>query len=171
MDYPIRVLFLCTGNSCRSQMAEALLRTLGGDDFEVFSAGTEPQGLHPLAVRAMGEIGIDITGQRSKHLHGFLAQRFDYVITVCDRIRDNCPTFPGDTQRIHWSYDDPAEATGDMEEQLRVFRRVRNEISERIRIWVTVKRKQLKELGLPGYAAAGRHDSGPETGESCSRTP
>lgn len=145
MHHPIRVLFLCTGNSARSQMAEALLRSFGGADFEPCSAGTEPQGLHPLAIHVMLESGIDITQQRSKHLSEFLDHPFDYVITVCDRARDNCPTFPGDTQRIHWSFDDPAAATGSPEECLRVFQRVRNEISDRLRIWITVQRKLLRE--------------------------
>lgn len=148
MHYPIRVLFLCTGNSARSQMAEALLRSFGGDDFEVSSAGTEPKGLHPQAIHAMLDIGIDISRQRSKHLREFLDRPFDYVITVCDRARDNCPTFPGDTQRIHWSFDDPAAATGSPEECRRVFQRVRNETSERLRVWITVQRKLLREAGF-----------------------
>jgi arsenate reductase len=142
---PIRVLFLCTGNSARSQMAEGLLRALGGADFEVYSAGTDPQGLNPLAVEAMRESGIDISRQESKSLDRFLGRAFDYVITVCDRARDRCPTFPGDNERIHWGFDDPAAATGARDEQLAQFRRVRNEISERLRIWVTVQRKRRKE--------------------------
>lgn len=148
MRYPIRVLFLCTGNSARSQMAEGLLRALGGADFEAFSAGTDPKGLNPLAVEVMRETGIDISRQESKSLERFLNQSFDYVITVCDRARDNCPTFPGDNERIHWSYDDPAAATGTREQQLAVFRRVRNEISERLRLWVAVQRRRLREQGV-----------------------
>jgi arsenate reductase len=166
MNYPIRVLFLCTGNSCRSQMAEGLLRSLGGADFEAHSAGTEPRGLNPLAVEVMREAGMDISGQRSKPLETYLGQQFadriearaavqgragcgfDFIITVCDRVRDRCPTFPGDNERIHWGFDDPAEAKGSHDQQVAVFRRVRNEISERIRIWVTVQRKRLKEQGL-----------------------
>jgi arsenate reductase len=144
MTNPIRVLFLCTGNSARSQMAEALLRTLGGDDFEVYSAGTDPHGLNPLAVEAMRESGIDIARQESKSLERFLGRRFDYIITVCDRARDNCPTFPGDNQHIHWSYDDPAAATGTHAERLAVFRRVRNEIGERLRLWIAVQRKRRR---------------------------
>jgi arsenate reductase len=143
MTDPIRVLFLCTGNSCRSQMAEGLLRSLGGADFEVYSAGTDPLGLNPLAIEAMRESGIDISRQASKSLDRFLGRTFDYVITVCDRARDNCPTFPGDNERIHWSFDDPAAAPGTREQQFAVFRRVRNEISERLRIWVTVQRRKL----------------------------
>lgn len=148
MRHPIRVLFLCTGNSARSQMAEALLHAFGGNDFEASSAGTEPRGLHPLAINAMLDIGIDITQQRSKHLQEFLDRPFDYVITVCDRARDNCPTFPGDTRRIHWSFDDPAAVTGSPQERRRVFQRVRNEISERLRVWITVQRKLLREAGI-----------------------
>ena len=149
MRYPIRVLFLCTGNSARSQMAEGLLRAIGGGDFEINSAGTDPKGLNPLAVEAMRESGIDIAGHESKSLERFLGQHFDYIITVCDRARDSCPTFPGDNQRIHWGFEDPAAVTGTRAEQLAVFRRVRNEISERLRVWVTVQRKRLKEIGHP----------------------
>jgi len=149
MRYPIRVLFLCTGNSARSQMAEGLLRSVGGGDFEVHSAGIDPKGLNPLAIEAMRETGIDIAGHRSKSLERFLGQHFDYIITVCDRARDKCPTFPGDNQRIHWGFKDPAAVTGTRAEQLAVFQRVRNEISERLRVWVTVQRKRLKEIGHP----------------------
>jgi arsenate reductase len=145
VNYPIRVLFLCTGNSARSQMAEGLLRSLGGTDFEVFSAGTNPKGLNPLAVEVMRESGIDISHHESKSLDRFLGRSFDYVITVCDRARDSCPTFPGDNQRIHWGYEDPAAAAGSRAEQVVVFRRVRNEISERLRLWVAVQRKRLHE--------------------------
>jgi len=145
MNHPIRVLFLCTGNSARSQMAEGLLRSLGGADFEVYSAGTDPQGLNPLAVEVMRESGIDIANQQSKSLQQFLNRHFDYVITVCDRARDNCPTFPGDNERIHWGFDDPAAATGTREQQLAAFRRVRNELSERLRLWVAVQRKRLSD--------------------------
>src|SRR5574340_935576 len=95
--YPVRVLFLCTGNSARSQMAEGLLRSMGGQDFEVRSAGLEPKELNPLAVKAMAESNIDISSQRSKHLNEYLDIQFDYVITVCDRARDSCPTFPRDS--------------------------------------------------------------------------
>jgi len=147
MRYPIRVLFLCTGNSARSQMAEGLLRSLGGSDFEVHSAGTEAKELNPLAVEVMREIGIDISDHQSKSLECFLGQPFDYIITVCDRARDSCPTFPGDNERIHWGFDDPAAVTGARAEQVAVFRRVRNEISERLRVWVTVQRKLLKDTG------------------------
>jgi arsenate reductase len=145
MNRPIRVLFLCTGNSARSQMAEALLRSLGGADFEVFSAGTDPKGLNPLAAEVMREIDIDISRHESKSLDRFLGQPFDYIITVCDRARDNCPTFPGDNERIHWSYDDPAAVTGSRGQRVAVFRRVRNELSERLRLWVAVQRRRLRD--------------------------
>lgn len=148
MNHPVRVLFLCTGNSARSQMAEGLLRLLGGADFQVFSAGTDPKGLNPLAVQVMAEIGMDISNQTSKDLSGFQGQNFDYIITVCDRARDNCPTFPGDSERIHWRYDDPAAVEGDDEARLREFRRVRNEIRHRISLWVPAIRKKLREQGL-----------------------
>jgi arsenate reductase len=123
-----RVLFLCTGNSARSQMAEGMLRAFGGAAYEVFSAGTTPKGLNPLAVQAMGEAGIDISGHTSKHLEQFLQQPFDYVITVCDRANESCPVFPGGRVRLHWGFDDPH----DMAE----FRRVRDEIAARLRAWL-----------------------------------
>jgi len=150
MGYPIRVLFLCTGNSARSQMAEGLLRSLGGADFEVHSAGTHPQPLHPLAVQAMRESGIDIAGQQSKSLNRFLGQPFDYIITVCDRARDHCPTFPGDNERIHWGFADPAAVTGTEDERLAAFRRVRNEIAERLRLWVTIRRRAVGARAASG---------------------
>lgn len=143
MGYPIRVLFLCTGNSARSQMAEGLLRSLGGHDFEVYSAGTHPQGVDPLAVQVMRESGIDITGQQSKRLDRFQDQSFDYIITVCDRARDRCPTFPGDNERIHWGFADPAAVTGSEAERIAAFRRARNEIAERLRLWVTIRRRAV----------------------------
>ena len=146
MHYPVRVLFLCTGNSARSQMAEGFLRSMGGEDFEVHSAGTHPSQVQPLATKAMDEVGIDISAQRSKHLQGFIGQTFDYIITVCDKARDNCPTFPGDNERIHWSFEDPAQAEGDEDARLAVFRRIRNEIRNRIGIWVPAIRKKIFEL-------------------------
>ncbi len=129
---PKRILFLCTGNSCRSQMAEGWLRHLGKERYNVFSAGTQPVGLNPGAVEAMWEVGIDIAGQRSKHLNEFIDQPFDAVITVCDRAKESCPVFPGRGTVLHWSFDDPAAATGTQEERMLVFRRVRNEIRARI---------------------------------------
>lgn len=132
-----RVLFLCTGNSCRSQMAEGLLRHLAGDRFEVASAGTHPVGLNPNAVEVMREIGIDISAHRSKRVDEFLHQRFDFVITVCDRAREACPIFPGAASVLHWSFDDPAAAIGSAKDRIAVFRRVRDEIAERLRRFMT----------------------------------
>ena len=129
-----RVLFLCTGNSARSQMAEGILRHLAGDRFDVFSAGTHPKGMHPKTVQMMNEVGIDIAGQSSKDVAKYDGQQFDYVITVCDRAKQNCPIFPG-AAPIHWGFDDPAEATG--EQQTIVFRRVREELFQRIRLFLT----------------------------------
>lgn len=127
-----RVLFLCTHNSARSQMAEGLLRFLGGDSFEAFSAGTEATFVRPLAIRAMSELGIDISGQQSKTLHGYLREPFDEVITVCDAAAEACPVFPGALRRRHWSLEDPSKASGSEEEQLAVYRRVRDELRSRI---------------------------------------
>lgn len=126
------VLFLCTGNSCRSQMAEGFLRHLAGERFDVASAGTNPQGLNPGAVEAMREIGIDIAHHQSRHVDHFSGERFDYVITVCDRAKESCPIFPATVSVLHWSFDDPAAAQGSPEERRQVFQRVRNEISEHI---------------------------------------
>jgi arsenate reductase len=128
-----RVLFLCTGNSARSQMAEGLLRQGAGNRFEVSSAGTHPKGLHPKSVDVMKEVGIDISNHTSKDVAAFANQTFDYVITVCDRARQQCPVFPG-AQPIHWGFDDPAEAPADR--QLEVFRRVRDEIRQRINLFL-----------------------------------
>jgi arsenate reductase len=132
MTEKIRVLFLCTHNSARSQMAEGLLRDLAGDQFEVMSAGTEATQVRPLAVRAMEEIGIDISGQESKTLDRYLDQPFDYVITVCDDANEACPFFPGAQSRLHWSFEDPSRAEGSDEERLEVFRRVRDGIKDRV---------------------------------------
>jgi arsenate reductase (thioredoxin) len=116
-----RVLFLCTHNSARSQMGEALLRRLGGDRFEVASAGTEVTRVHPLAVATMAAAGIDLGGHRSKHLDEFAGQRFDYLITVCDDAAEACPVFPGAAQRIHWSIPDPSAVTGSEQQRARAF--------------------------------------------------
>jgi arsenate reductase len=127
------VLFLCTGNSARSQMAEALLRVEAGDRFETFSAGLEPTEVNPLAVKAMSEIGIDISGQRAKGIEEYLGRRhFGYLITVCDHAAANCPIFPGVATRLHWSLVDPAAAVGSDAERLEVFRRVRDELKRLI---------------------------------------
>lgn len=125
------ILVLCTGNSCRSHLAEGLLRSALGDDFEVASAGSNPAGyVHPLAIRAMEEVGIDLSGHRSKHLDEFLDREVETVITVCGNADQACPVFPGQLHRHHWPFDDPAHATGTEAEQFAVFRRVRNEIAK-----------------------------------------
>lgn len=131
-DKKQRVLILCTGNSARSQMAEGLLRDMAGDQFEVFSAGVAPSSVRPEAIEVMREEGIDISGQRSKSVDEFSGQEFDYVITVCDNANQECPVFPGKTRRIHWSVEDPAAAKGNDEARLRVFRRVRDELRDRL---------------------------------------
>ncbi len=123
------VLILCTGNSCRSHMAEGILRAAAGDLLDVQSAGSAPAGhVHPLAIRALAEIGIDISGHRSKHFDEFLSRDIHTVITVCGNADQACPMFPGQVQRHHWGFDDPAHATGTEEERMAVFRRVRDEI-------------------------------------------
>lgn len=127
------VLFLCTGNSARSQMAEGLLRQLAGDRFEVVSAGTQPAGLNPRAIEVMGEIGIDLSGHQSKNVSQFLGRRFSFVITVCDKAKETCPIFPFAFKSLHWSLDDPAAVQGSDEERLEAFRRIRDEIGKRIR--------------------------------------
>jgi len=131
-----RVLILCTGNSARSQMAEGILRNDGGGNFEVQSAGVISSFVRPQAIRVMSEIGIDISAHRSKSLDEFLEQSFDFVITVCDNANENCPIFPGRAERIHWSFDDPADAAGNEEEKLAVFRRVRDEIRDKLKKFV-----------------------------------
>src|SRR5919202_4101275 len=123
-----KVLFLCTHNSARSQMAEGLLRQLAGDHFKAYSAGTEATGVRPQAIKVMNEIGIDISGQKSKTFEEYLGQSFDYVITVCDAANEACPIFPGAKRPLHWSFEDPARATGAEEERLKKFRSVRDEI-------------------------------------------
>jgi len=127
-----RILFICTHNSARSQMAEGLLRHLGGDEFEVFSAGTEATAVRPLAIEAMAELGIDIAGQKSKTLDRYVNEPFDDVITVCDTAAEACPIFPDAQRTRHWSFEDPSKATGSEEERLAVYRRVRDEIRARI---------------------------------------
>jgi arsenate reductase len=127
-----RVLFVCTGNRARSQMAEGLLRHLAGDRFEVYSAGTEPKGLVRATVDVMAEIGIDVGSQRSKHVEEFAGQRFDYVITVCDSARERCPTFPGEGQRIHWEVEDPADAEARGVPLPEAFRAARDDLRKRI---------------------------------------
>ena len=137
-----KVLFLCTGNSCRSQMAEGFLRELGGDRFESFSAGMNPSGeTHPLAVKAMEEVGIDITTQRPKGVEEFLGKEWiKWLIIVCNKAKQSCPrVWPmlADENRLYWPLDDPAEATGSEEERMQVFRRVRDEIRMKIEAWLS----------------------------------
>ncbi len=146
---PIRVLFVCTGNSARSQIAEAVLGQIGGPDFEVHSAGTEPKGVNPWTVRVLAEAGIDWSAARSKSVDEFIGQAFDYVITVCDRARQSCPVFPGSSNTLHWGLEDPAEVTGTGAEKLAAFRHTEVEVTQRIRPFVEV-----------ALRAAGRNHSG-----------
>ena len=129
---PIRVLVVCTGNSARSILAEALLRHLGGDRIEAHSAGTHPGAVNPLSLRVLGEAGISTEGLRSKSVNEYLGQRFDYVITVCDDARDACPVFPGVHESMHWGFPDPARAEGTEEERLASFRAVLTGLGQRI---------------------------------------
>jgi arsenate reductase len=133
-----RVLFICTGNSARSQMAEAFLRKYAGDRFEVYSAGLEPaRGVHPLTIQVMEEQGFDMSGHRAKDVRDFLGRvHFGYVVTVCDRAERNCPIFPGVTQRAHWSFEDPAAFEGTDEARLAKFREVRDLVEQRVRAWL-----------------------------------
>lgn len=138
-----RILVLCTGNSCRSQMAEGFLRHFSGGRLEVSSAGTRPTEVHPLAVKVMQETGVDIAAQRSKSVAGFTDRNFDCVITVCDEAREACPVFPGRYEKIHWQLEDPARVEGTQEEKLLFFRKVRNSIKEHV----------LEFLGVPKDSA------------------
>ena len=135
-----RVLFLCTGNSARSQMAEAILRKRAGDYFEVYSAGLEPKGLNPCTLRVLDEIGVDTSQLRSKALAAFIGKlHFGYLITVCSKAEDKCPIFPGMGMRLHWPFDDPAAFHGSEEETLAVFREVRDQIDAKIREWLSAQ--------------------------------
>jgi len=125
-----KLLFLCTGNSCRSQMAEGFLRYMAGDKFEVFSAGVKPTQVNPLAIKVMAEVGVDISKHRSKSAMEFIGQKFDYVITVCDNAKQTCPVFPGKYEKSHWDLEDPAIAQGTKEEKLEIFRKSRDKIRE-----------------------------------------
>lgn len=145
----MRVLFVCTGNSARSIMAEALLRRHGGDDFEVFSAGTEPRGVNPLTIRVLEEAGLSTEGLRSQSVREFLGQEFDYVITVCDQAREACPVFPGSHNSLHWGYDDPAAATGTEEERLAAFRRVITQLGNRIALFVPIALRAEAPAPIP----------------------
>ena len=137
---PLKVLFLCTGNSCRSQMAEAWLRELGGEAFEVYSAGLEPHGINPGTITVMNEAGVDLSGQSSKKLDEYIGKvEFDYLITVCGNADERCPYFPGMGTRMHWPFEDPAAFEGPEEEKLQVFRKVRDQIKTRIQEWIAEK--------------------------------
>jgi arsenate reductase len=142
---PIRVLFVCTGNSARSQMAEALLEEFGGSDFIVFSAGTAPRPVDPETVAVLDEIGLDWSRAVSKSVMAFVGQPFDYVITVCDRARRSCPVFPGEHNSLHWGLEDPAEVEGTAPERLGAFRRTRTEVAARVRPFVELARKARRE--------------------------
>jgi arsenate reductase len=136
MSDKLRVLFICTHNSARSQMAEGLLRHIAGDRFEVASAGTEISVVRPDAITVMAEVGVDISGSESKTLERYLDDRWDYVITVCDDANESCPVFPGAANRSHWSFRDPSKFQGTDEERLEFYRRIRNEIAARVRLFV-----------------------------------
>ena len=141
-----KVLFLCTHNSARSQMAEGLLRHLAGDRFEVYSAGTQATSVRPEAISVMAELGVDISGQESETLERYLHEPFDHVVTVCDDANEACPFFPGAKNRLHWSFRDPSLATGSDEERLGEFRAVRDEILDRIE-------KELVPVGRDSFSS------------------
>jgi arsenate reductase (thioredoxin) len=139
------VLILCTGNSCRSHLAEGILRAAAGNILDVASAGSKPAGnVHPLAIQVMREIGIDISGHRSKHLEEFLSQSIETVVTVCGNADQACPMFPGQVNRYHWGFDDPAHATGTDDEKLAVFRRIRDQIRAVFEAYAAGRRDQAK---------------------------
>lgn len=142
---PAGVLFLCTHNSARSQMAEGLLRTFGGDKVEVFSAGSEPTSIHPLAIKVMANIGVDLREQRVKHYDEFAEQTFDYIITVCDRVRELCPVFPGDPRQIHWSFPDPAAIEGNLQTQEKGFAETAQQLKIRIDLLLLMIDRNRKE--------------------------
>ena len=131
-----KILVLCTGNSCRSQIAEGYLRHLAGDTFDVFSAGLEPSVVNPKAIQVMQEDGVDISSHTSKDAEQFVGQQFDFTITVCDNAKERCPFFPGQAERIHWSFKDPADAVGSEEEVLDEFRNVRDQIKATLKQFI-----------------------------------
>lgn len=143
----IRVLVVCTGNSARSVMAEALIRHHGGDDFDVHSAGTQPKGVNPLTERVLDEAGLDHSWARSKSVDEFLDQEFDYVITVCDQARESCPVFPGVHESLHWGYDDPAAVEGSEERKIAAFRATLALMATRIGPFVALARKERQAGG------------------------
>jgi len=141
------ILILCTGNSCRSHLAEGILHAAAGDRLNVQSAGSKPAGyVHPLAIQVMKEIGIDISGHHSKSMNDFLQQPVETVITVCGNVDQVCPVFPGQLNRYHWGFDDPAHATGTEEEKLAVFRRVRDEIKKVFEAYAAGRHDQAKSI-------------------------
>ena len=140
-----RVLILCTGNSARSQMAEGLFRHAGGDRYEVFSAGTHPSTVRLEAIAVLAEIGIDISGQRSKSVDEFVTQPLNLVITVCDNAKESCPVFPGRTERLHWPFDDPANLEGTEEQRKAAFRKVRDQIKQRIQAFLADEKTSLAQ--------------------------
>jgi arsenate reductase len=144
-DRPVRVLFVCTGNSARSIFAESHLRRLGGDEFEVYSAGTEPRGINPLTLEFLETGGYPTDGLTSGSVQQFLGQEFDYVITVCDNAHESCPVFPGAHESLHWGYDDPAAVQGTDEERRDAFRRTFVAMGERINQFATLVRRQRRE--------------------------
>ena len=144
MKQKLKVLILCTGNSCRSQMAEGILRAAAGDFLEVHSAGSRPSGfVHPWAIKALAEIGIDLRQHRSKSMNEFLDQQIETVITVCGKADQVCPNYPGQVHRFHWPFDDPAQATGSEEERMKVFRRVRDEIKAKFEAYAAERRREI----------------------------
>jgi arsenate reductase (thioredoxin) len=144
------ILILCTGNSCRSHLAEGILRSIAGDILDVHSAGSKPAGyVHPLGIQVMKEIGIDISGHHSKHMNDFLQKNIESVISVCGDADQACPMFPGQVNRYHWGFDDPALATGTEEEKLAVFRRVRDEIRRVFTAYAGGRRDQVKATKQP----------------------
>lgn len=143
---PFRILFLCTHNSARSQLAEGILRASGGNQVEVYSAGSEPSSVHPLAVRAAAAFNVDISSQHSKQMAEFAEQTFDYVITVCDLVREVCPVFLGDPQQIHWSFPDPTAVTGSDDEQFQAFLQTARELSTRISYLRLMMERRAKEI-------------------------
>jgi protein-tyrosine-phosphatase len=155
---PIHVLFVCNGNSARSQIAEALLDRFGGSDFEAASAGTQPKSVHPLAVQVLAEIGIDWQGKRAKSVNELLERRFDYVITLSNSAREACPTLPGPHGALHWHLEDPAAIEGDTDERLEAFRATRTELSVRLRPFIEIARRAAGRLPvISGPEPRGEH--------------
>ena len=141
-----KILILCTGNSCRSHMAEGILRAAAGDILDVHSAGSQPAGyVHPLAMEALAEIGIDLSGHRSKHMNEFLSEPVETVITVCGNADQACPVYPGQVNRFHWPFNDPAHAAGTEEDRMKIFRRVRDEIRAKFEAYAAERRRELSD--------------------------